>query len=141
MNGPEASINKAQVDSFNKSLGKQVDQTLDKDDFLKILISQLTNQDPTQPMEDKEFIAQMAQFSTLEQMTNISQGFSKLSSVMNSAQAMNLIGKTVDVQDGDGIISGQVSAVTTGDYPQIRIGSKYYDFSNITTVMNEESSL
>ncbi|OMD05304.1 flagellar hook capping FlgD N-terminal domain-containing protein, partial [Paenibacillus odorifer] len=46
--------------------------TLGKDQFLKILITQLQNQDPMQPMEDKEFIAQMAQFTSVEQLMNIS---------------------------------------------------------------------
>lgn len=46
---------------------------LGKDDFLKILMTQIQNQNPLDPMEDKEFIAQMTQFSSLEQMTNMSQ--------------------------------------------------------------------
>ena len=50
----------------NVTTAKQ--QNLDKDAFLKLLITQLSNQDPLNPMEDKEFIAQMAQFSTLEQI-------------------------------------------------------------------------
>lgn len=62
-----------QVESFNKKIAgeRTYKSELDKDDFLKILLTQLTHQGPTKPMEDKEFIAQMAQFSSLEQMTNM----------------------------------------------------------------------
>ena len=68
-----------------------------KNDFLKILITQLSHQDPTQPMDDKAFIAQMAQFSSLEQMTNMSTGFQKLSvkswtSQGDTAQMISLLG-------------------------------------------------
>ena len=59
---------------------KRVAKTeMGKDDFLLILVKQLANQDPTAPVEDKQFIAQMAQFSTLEQMTNMANGFTRLS--------------------------------------------------------------
>lgn len=57
--------------SYQKEQRKTGSSSLGKDDFLKLLITQLQNQDPSNPMQDKEFIAQMAQFSTLEQMTNM----------------------------------------------------------------------
>lgn len=57
----------------NKNIAKKND--LDKNVFLRLLTTQLSNQDPLNPMEDKEFIAQMAQFSSLEQMQNLNQNF------------------------------------------------------------------
>ena len=92
-----------QVDTFNKSLavnGRQAQQSLGKDDFLKLLITQLSNQDPTSPMDNTQFIAQMAQFSSLEQMTNMNQEFGKLNNMLVSSQAVGTIGKTVDVDVG-----------------------------------------
>lgn len=68
-----------------------------KDQFLKILITQLQNQDPMQPMEDKEFIAQMAQFSSVEQLMNISTQLTSLNQSLGSAS--NLIGKDITWTD------------------------------------------
>ncbi|GAE24257.1 flagellar basal-body rod modification protein FlgD [Halalkalibacter wakoensis JCM 9140] len=82
---------------------KQVQQNnqgiLGKDDFLKILITQLQNQDPANPMDDREFIAQMAQFSSLEQMTNMNQAvqkFVQLQSSQSLVQHSELIGKQIE---------------------------------------------
>lgn len=52
-------------------LANEIDNSLDKDAFLKLLVTQLANQNPLNPVEDKEFIAQLAQFSALEQMQNL----------------------------------------------------------------------
>jgi flagellar basal-body rod modification protein FlgD len=71
---------------------------LGKDEFLKILLAQLSNQDPLNPMKDQDFIAQMATFSSLEQMVNMNESMSKLYSgqmFANKLQYSELIGKDV----------------------------------------------
>ena len=74
----------AQASQINRNVG----QELGKDEFLKILVTQLQNQDPMSPMEDTDFIAQLAQFSSLEQMQSLNTSYT-------FGQAYNLIGKNV----------------------------------------------
>lgn len=73
---------------------REIKQDLDKDAFLKLLITQLANQDPTNPVEDREFIAQMAQFSSLEQMTNMAKQIEKMTNT-NQSLAVSYIGRVV----------------------------------------------
>jgi len=71
---------------------------LGKDAFLKLLVVQLQNQDPLNPLDDKEFIAQLAQFSSLEQMTNVADGIKSLTektAQQDMLSAVNYIGKDV----------------------------------------------
>ena len=129
-----------QVDSFNKSLvveGRKPSHELGKDDFLKLLITQLSHQDPTKPTDNTQMIAQMAQFSSLEQMTNMNQEFSKMNQMLVSAQGVNTIGKTVDIAIGDTSTTGVVEAVTYGQNPQVRVGNMYYDMKQITAVYGD----
>ncbi len=89
---------------------------LGKDDFLTLLIAQLANQDPLKPMEDREFIAQMAQFSTLEQMTNMTKSFEKLASEQKYS-SVSYVGKlvsftcSVDAEGNPEVVAGKVLAV------------------------------
>jgi flagellar basal-body rod modification protein FlgD len=132
-----------QVESFNKTLNEgkaAASQTLDKNDFLKILITQLSHQDPTQPMQDKEFVAQMAQFSSLEQITNMSEGLAKVADLLARSQAVGMLGNVVDIANSSGTVSGIVDAVTGGEFPQILVNGQYYDFAQVQKVKKATSS-
>ncbi|MCA1320920.1 flagellar hook assembly protein FlgD [Bacillus tianshenii] len=67
---------------------KKQNNVLGKDDFLRLLMAQLQNQDPMNPMEDREFIAQMATFSSLEQMTNLNKSMEGFIKSQNKQQAL-----------------------------------------------------
>ena len=115
----------------------QPNQNLGKEDFLKILLTQLSHQDPTAPMEDKEFIAQMAQFSSLEQMTNMAADFAKMARMLRGTEASGSLGKSVELELEDGTVHGVVRAVTRDEMPQILVNSRYYDWDKVTTVYDE----
>ncbi|MBN1410625.1 MAG: flagellar hook assembly protein FlgD [Spirochaetales bacterium] len=128
-----------EVDTYNKTLnrGRIHKNELDKDDFLKLLITQLSHQDPTKPMEDKEFIAQMAQFSSLEQMTNMNDGLKKVASLISQNQAVALLGKTVEIMDGDKLVTGKVDKVSGGTVQQVLVNGTYYDYTQVESIRNE----
>jgi flagellar basal-body rod modification protein FlgD len=90
---------------------RKVADELGQDAFMKLLLAQLKNQDPLKPMEDKDFIAQLAQFNSLSQLTQINQALEDLMAQQSIAQGAALIGKTVDGTADDG---SSVSGVVTG---------------------------
>jgi flagellar basal-body rod modification protein FlgD len=135
MSAEETARTRMQVDTFNKALGNlDTSGGLGKDEFMKILIAQLTHQDPTEPMKDTEFIAQMAQFSTLEQITNMTQDFNKLAGILSSSQALGLLGRTVELFDGENMISGVVEEVSGNETPMVLVNGKYYDFERVEKI-------
>jgi flagellar basal-body rod modification protein FlgD len=133
----DAARTRLEVDAFNKTLndGKTAKASLGQDDFLKILITQLQHQDPTSPMEDKDFIAQMAQFSSLEQIRNMSQNFQKLSGLLASSEAAGVLGRSVEVRDGETLVRGVVDKVVRGEEPLVSVNGKIYDFSQVESVI------
>lgn len=106
-----------------------VKKILGKDDFLKLLITQLKYQDPMEPTDNKEFIAQMAQFSSLEQMSNMSTGFEKMAAMqelgfreLSIGQAVNMIGRIVSAVMTSENENGEVSTTNvTGTVTGMKI--------------------
>jgi len=113
-------------------------QNLGKEDFLKILLTQLSHQDPTAPMEDKEFIAQMAQFSSLEQMTNMAADFARMARMLRITEASGALGKAVQIDLEDETVQGVVQAITREEMPQILVNGRYYQWDQVSTVFEQK---
>src|SRR6476659_5353603 len=85
---------------------------LGKDDFLKLMVAQMKNQDPMNPSDDKDNIAQMAQFSSLEQITNLASATQELATRMTLTQNVGLLGHDVAYTKADGTSgTGQVDGL------------------------------
>lgn len=115
-------------------------QELGKDDFLFLLTQQLKNQDPLNPMDDMEFISQMSNFSSLEQMMNMNQSlekFLKNFSGTYQAQAMSFLGATVTAKSPDMVepITGVVEMVGFEDEkPFLKVGDQAFSIEDIQLV-------
>jgi len=86
---------------------------LDKNAFLKLLVQEMTNQDPLKPADNTQFVAQLAQFSTLEQMQNMNTGFNNMQSSFQEAQARGLLGVPIKS------VSSTTGVATDGTVDQI----------------------
>jgi flagellar basal-body rod modification protein FlgD len=135
---------KLEIESFNKSIqasGRRVRNTLGKDDFLRLLVVQLENQDPTSPLDDREFIAQMAQFSALEQMTEMNRTLSNIVTNAKINLSYSLLGRQVEVLDRatGAIQSGMVSEVSFGTgVPTVSFDGLTYSVDDVTKVSVKE---
>src|ERR1700674_2791489 len=115
-------------------------KSLGKNDFLKLLMAQLQNQDPSKPMDDTQMIAQMAQFSALEASQQLNATIQTSNNMQTVFQAGALIGKYIKASQTDGTTTtGAVTSVgftTTNGVtaPTIKINGKDVDYSTITTV-------
>jgi len=116
-------------------------QALGKDDFLRILITQLSHQDPTAPMQDNEFIAQMAQFSALEQMSNMAADFARMARVLQSSEATSALGQAVEIDLGNETVQGIVQAVTRDEVPQVLVNGRLFNWDQVTTVINAAANI
>lgn len=115
-------------------------ETLGKDDFLKLLTTQLRYQDPLNPIEDQEFIAQLAQFSSLEQMQNLNTTMEEANAAQQTltalGQATSMLGREVELFTNDGeSLFGTVSGVQFSEgWPRIVVDGKLYDFGEVVAI-------
>jgi flagellar basal-body rod modification protein FlgD len=113
-------------------------QVLGKDDFLKLMVAQMKNQDPMNPADDKDNIAQMAQFSSLEQITNLATAVQDLSDRMSLTQNVGLLGHDVTYTKADGsTASGAVDGLqlTADGSATLSVGGQVgIDPTTVTTV-------
>lgn len=93
-------------------------------DFLKILLTQLNYQDPLKPMDNQEFMAQMAQFTALEQSQRLNDKFDVLIANQAALQSVGLIGRTVDLTTNSGNVTGTVTSLSLqGDQPKLSVST------------------
>lgn len=124
----------ATATSSTTTTSKSSGSDLDKDAFLNLLVTQLQYQDPLNPMDDKEFIAQMAQFSALEQMQNMNTNLTK-------SQAYGMIGRTINALSYNEAtntytqVYGVVDYVTMkGSSPYLVVGEEEVAYSDVSEV-------
>ena len=112
--------------------GKKV---LGQDQFLKLMLSQLENQDPLEPVKDTDFIAQMAQFSSLEQQSQLNKSISEFLSRQESAQLHDYLGKKVNINTTAGVVSGVVTEIKNlGEESKVVVNGFEYDPKFIKSV-------
>lgn len=111
-------------------------KNLGQNDFLKLLAAQFKTQDPMKPVEDTAFIAQMAQFTALQQSSTMAETMAAMRTDQQRATANSYLGHSVTVDDGaGGMMTGEVSAIdATGTAPQLVVNGSTYSLSAVLRV-------
>ncbi|HEY0589176.1 MAG TPA: flagellar hook capping FlgD N-terminal domain-containing protein [Pseudoduganella sp.] len=118
--------------AVNSTRGTSNSANVSIEDFLKILTAQLNNQDPLKPVDNQEFVAQIAQFANLEQTRQLNEKLDGMLSNQASTQALGLLGKTVDINVNGAPFSGTVSALSLASgQPLMTVTSGARSQSNI----------
>ena len=123
----------------SSSLNKQEESSgsyMQMEDFLQLLTSQISNQDPLEPMKDTEFISQMANIASLEQMQQFTKGFESFASSQKDMVAQAYLGRIVTINDQGNDVEGLVDSVekSADGLINIQVGGNSYDPMDITRV-------
>jgi flagellar basal-body rod modification protein FlgD len=120
----EIDVALAPVTSTAQSISQNAQSAfgLDFQSLLRIILTQLTYQDPLKPLDNSEFVSQLAQFSQLQQTQSLNDQISSLLSAQSATQATSLLGHMVDFTAGQTTISGKVEAVSfTSGQPTVTV--------------------
>jgi flagellar basal-body rod modification protein FlgD len=114
---------------------------LGKDTFLKLLVAQLKYQDPSNPAKGTEFLAQTAQFTMVEKLSDLASGQHDLLAAQLMLGASSMVGRTVTYTGADGVnATGTVTSATfSGSSPTLRVGSTDVPLSSVREVRNTAS--
>jgi len=140
-NGAQSTTATKAASSAAKSstVSEALDQELGKDDFLNLLVLQMQNQDPTDPLDNEDLLSQLAQFSSLEQMNNLNEGFETFAGnldQLNFMTAGSLIGHRVSGVDVDGqSVVGNVDRVhLDGSIVYLTVGEQLVSMANVLAI-------
>ena len=148
----QTALSKLAEEQKNIAAGRNPSTQNDSNMFLTLMLKQLENQDPTEPTDNTQWLSQLAQYSSLEQMTLMNEGLSKCMNWMSTmyndmstnseiTQTLSLIGKDVTIKDPENpekTISGTVSEASFEDGTgKVKVGDKYYSIANIVTVKDK----
>ncbi|MFM1945416.1 MAG: flagellar hook capping protein [Verrucomicrobiota bacterium] len=125
------------ADIFTTASDRSPQKLLGQDDFLKLLVTQMTSQDPLKPDGDMEFIGQMASFASLEQTREMVTDLSSMRLDQEVLKANALIGRTVELDLGDDARRefGTVTSVfMEAGKPKVVVGGRAYDLSQLRTI-------
>ena len=123
----------------SSSLNQQKESSgsyMQMEDFLQLLTSQISNQDPLEPMKDTEFISQMANIASLEQMQQFTKGFESFASSQKDMVAQAYLGRVVTINDKGNDVEGLVDSVekSADGLITIQVGGESYLPEDITRV-------
>jgi flagellar basal-body rod modification protein FlgD len=125
-----------QVTANNTANTKTSSNEVDSDQFMQILLAQLTHQNPLEPMDNAQMLSQFSQLNSLQELRGINTSMETVSATNQTTYLASLIGKTVKAQRADGkTIEGVVDGVITeADNPQVRIGTETADLVDILEI-------
>jgi len=122
----------------NSDVTSAVTQSLSQQDFLKLLVTQMTSQDPMNPTNSQDLLSQMTEFSTLNANTSMQSQLAAMQSLNQFSEAGNLLGKQITLQvDSNTIANGVVTGLdTSGSAPGIIVNGQTYSLGQVISVTN-----